>query len=261
MSSAMYRSTQEPTSPSSAAKALADSTKGERSRLRRRYRRHALGHAHPQLVEALIAQGQQLWHTSNLFQIPRGRAARRAAGCCDLCRFRLLHQFRHRGVRRRRSRRRANTIMRVAIRRNPHHHASKAPSTAAVWRRSRRAASEISRRLRAENAAASIRSLRRSRRGEGGGRAADRRDPDRADPGRGRRAGAPASFLQGVRELCDENGLLLIFDEVQTGVGRTGRLFAYRAGGRRARHHDDRQGHRRRLSARRLLATAEAARA
>jgi len=34
-------------------------------------------------------------------------------------------------------------------------------------------------------------------------------------------------FLQGLRALCDKHGLLLIFDEVQTGVGRTGSLFAY----------------------------------
>lgn len=34
-------------------------------------------------------------------------------------------------------------------------------------------------------------------------------------------------FLQGLRDLCDKNGLLLIFDEVQTGCGRTGNWFAY----------------------------------
>ena len=34
-------------------------------------------------------------------------------------------------------------------------------------------------------------------------------------------------FIQGVRDLCDEHNALLIFDEVQTGVGRTGDLFAY----------------------------------
>jgi 4-aminobutyrate aminotransferase len=36
----------------------------------------------------------------------------------------------------------------------------------------------------------------------------------------------PAGFLAGLREICDEHGILLIFDEVQSGVGRTGRMFA-----------------------------------
>ncbi|NVM20504.1 MAG: aspartate aminotransferase family protein [Desulfobacterales bacterium] len=34
-------------------------------------------------------------------------------------------------------------------------------------------------------------------------------------------------YLEGLRKLCDKEGLLLIFDEVQTGMGRTGSLFAY----------------------------------
>jgi acetylornithine/N-succinyldiaminopimelate aminotransferase len=38
-------------------------------------------------------------------------------------------------------------------------------------------------------------------------------------------------FLQGLRELCDEHGALLVFDEVQTGAGRTGHLYAYQGAG------------------------------
>ncbi|MDP2377599.1 aspartate aminotransferase family protein [Reyranella sp.] len=37
----------------------------------------------------------------------------------------------------------------------------------------------------------------------------------------------PHNFLRALRKLCDDNGLLLMFDEVQTGIGRTGDLFAY----------------------------------
>jgi acetylornithine/N-succinyldiaminopimelate aminotransferase len=37
----------------------------------------------------------------------------------------------------------------------------------------------------------------------------------------------PKEFLQALRQICDESGALLIFDEVQCGLGRTGKLFAY----------------------------------
>jgi len=42
---------------------------------------------------------------------------------------------------------------------------------------------------------------------------------------------APASFLRGLRELCDMHGALLVFDEVQCGLGRTGSLWAHQASG------------------------------
>ncbi|MGB8181583.1 MAG: aspartate aminotransferase family protein [Stellaceae bacterium] len=45
--------------------------------------------------------------------------------------------------------------------------------------------------------------------------------------GEGGLAVASVDYLRGLRAMCDEFGLLLIFDEVQTGMGRTGKLFAY----------------------------------
>ena len=38
---------------------------------------------------------------------------------------------------------------------------------------------------------------------------------------------ATKEFLQGVRDLCDEHDILLILDEIQCGMGRTGKLFAW----------------------------------
>src|SRR3989440_6281151 len=37
---------------------------------------------------------------------------------------------------------------------------------------------------------------------------------------------APRDFLQGIRQICDERGIVMVVDEVQTGFGRTGKLFA-----------------------------------
>jgi 4-aminobutyrate aminotransferase len=42
---------------------------------------------------------------------------------------------------------------------------------------------------------------------------------------------APAAFLQGLRRFSDEHGILLIADEVQTGYGRTGRMWAFEQAG------------------------------
>lgn len=41
----------------------------------------------------------------------------------------------------------------------------------------------------------------------------------------------PKEFLEGLRTICDEHGIMLIFDEVQTGIGRTGELYAYQTYG------------------------------
>ena len=56
----------------------------------------------------------------------------------------------------------------------------------------------------------------------------------------------PAAFHQRLRELTTKHGILLMCDEVQSGMGRTGKMFAHRALRRRARHRDDREGRSRR---------------
>jgi acetylornithine/N-succinyldiaminopimelate aminotransferase len=45
--------------------------------------------------------------------------------------------------------------------------------------------------------------------------------------GEGGLATPPADYLKGLRRMCDELGLMLVYDEVQSGMGRTGKLFAY----------------------------------
>ena len=45
--------------------------------------------------------------------------------------------------------------------------------------------------------------------------------------GEGGITAATPAFMQGLRELCDKHQALLVFDEVQSGMGRSGKLFAY----------------------------------
>ena len=63
----------------------------------------------------------------------------------------------------------------------------------------------------------------------------------------------PKAFLQGLRELTTQHGMVLVVDEVQSGMGRTGKMFASRALRLESRRREHRQGDRVRPAARRHL--------
>jgi acetylornithine/N-succinyldiaminopimelate aminotransferase len=187
----------------------------------------SLGYSHPHLVAALAEQGAKLWHTSNLFQIPGGeRLARRLADAT----FADLVFFTNSGA-----------------------EANEAAIKMARKRQSVGGHPERYRILTFEGAfhgrtLATIAAGGQAKYIEGFGPKVDGFDQipitDLAaveaaiGPGTGAiliepiqgeggvRVVEPA-FLRGLRNLCDKHELLLVFDEIQTGVGRTGRLFAY----------------------------------
>ena len=189
---------------------------------------NALGHAHPHLVAALQDQATKLWHMSNLFKSPDGE--RLAARLCEAS-FADLVFFANSGA----------EAMECAIKMTRKYHAAKGHP-------------ECYRIITFEGAfhgrtLATLAATGSSKYLEGFGPPLDGFDqvqlgdldavrkaigPHTAgiliEPVQGEggvRAAAPA-FLKALRQLCDDNGLLLIFDEVQTGMGRTGELFAYK---------------------------------
>jgi acetylornithine/N-succinyldiaminopimelate aminotransferase len=187
----------------------------------------SVGHAHPHLVEALTSQGSKLWHVSNLYQNPEGeRFARRLVDAT----FADLVFFANSGA-----------------------EANEAAVKMARRRQSVDGRPERYRTLTFEGAfhgrtLAMIAAGGQAKYLDGFGPKVDGFDQipltDLAaveaavGPGTGSimiepiqgEGGVrlvPPTFLRGLREICDRYGLLLIFDEVQTGVGRTGRFYAY----------------------------------
>ena len=188
---------------------------------------NSLGHAHPHLVSALKAQAEKLWHTSNLYKIEgQERLAERLAGAS----FADVVFFSNSGA----------EAVECAIKM-----ARKYQSTVG--------APERFRLITFENAfhgrtLATIAAGGQEMHLEGFGPAVDGFDkvaafdidmvraaigPETAgiliEPvqGEGGVRVVPSRFLKDLREIADVHGLLLIFDEVQTGVGRTGQLYAY----------------------------------
>ncbi len=189
---------------------------------------NALGHCHPHLIQALQEQATKLWHMSNLFKSPDGEVL--AARLCEQS-FADFVFFCNSGA----------EAMEGLIKLVRHYHFSKgAPER---YRIITFEGAFHGRTLATLAATGSAKYL------EGFGPPMDGFDqvphgdleavkkaigPHTAgiliEPvqGEGGVRSAPNSFFKALRQLCDERGLLLAFDEVQTGMGRTGDLFAYR---------------------------------
>ena len=189
---------------------------------------NALGHAHPHLVAALQDQATKLWHMSNLFKSPDGE--RLAARLCEAS-FADFVFFANSGA----------EAMECAIKITRKYHAAKGHPDR--YRIITFEGAFHGRTLATLAATGSSKYL------EGFGPPMDGFDqvqlgdldavrkvvgPHTAgiliEPvqGEGGVRAAPPAFFKALRQLCDDNGLLLIFDEVQTGMGRTGELFAYK---------------------------------
>ncbi len=188
---------------------------------------NALGHAHPHLVQALTEQASKIWHTSNLVQIPEGeRLAQRLVDNT----FADVVFFSNSGAE-------ANEAAMKMARR--YHYVNGNPER---FRIITFEGAFHGRTLGTIAAGGQAKYL------EGFGPKAEGFDqvpfgdldalkaaivPETAalmiEPIQGESGirQVPVAFLRELRALCDEHGLLLIFDEIQTGVGRTGKLFAY----------------------------------
>ncbi|MBV9562714.1 MAG: aspartate aminotransferase family protein [Bradyrhizobium sp.] len=190
---------------------------------------NALGHAHPALVAALQAQATKLWHMSNLFKSPDGE--RLAARLCEQSKFADFVFFCNSGA----------EALECVIKVVRKHHAAKGHGER--YRMITFEGAFHGRTLATLAATGSEKYL------EGFGPPLDGFDqvphgdleavkqqigPHTAgiliEPiqGEGGVRSAPPAFYRALRGLCDEHGLLLAFDEVQTGMGRTGELFAHR---------------------------------
>ena len=213
---------------------------------------NALGHAHPHLVAALKDQAEKLWHTSNLYRVAGQEKLGRPSRGRNVRRQGLLLQFRRGSLRgchqgraplpcggRQPERNRiitchgafhGRTLATLAAAGNPKYLEGFGPEMPGF-----------------DHVPFNDLEAVRGRR-----RAGDRGHHGRARPGRGRRPCRIGRIsCAGLRALCDEAGILLILDEVQTGVGRSGTLLRARMGRRHAGPHGRCEGHRRRLSARR----------
>ncbi len=188
---------------------------------------NALGHAHPHLVAAITEQAKKLWHVSNLYRIPESeRVAERlcAASFADVaffcnsgaeameCAIKMARKYQSANGQPERYRVltfegafHGRTLATLAAGGQKKYLEGFGPVVEGFDQMPFADLPATRKAIGAQTAAILIEPIM----GEGGVRV------------------VPPEFLRALRRLCDENGLLLVFDEVQSGMGRTGELFAY----------------------------------
>src|SRR6188474_2516811 len=188
---------------------------------------NALGHAHPKLVAALTEQAGKVWHVSNLYRIPEGekladrlcaatfadtvffqnsgaeaiecaikmaRKYQSASGCPERYRIVTFEGAFH-----------GRTLAAIAATGNKKYLEGFGPPVEGFDQVPYNDLEAVKRAIGPATAAILIEPIQ----GEGGVRV------------------APPTFLRALRQLCDQHGLLLVFDEIQTGFVRSGEMFAY----------------------------------
>jgi acetylornithine/N-succinyldiaminopimelate aminotransferase len=188
---------------------------------------NVLGHAHPRLLAALTEQAQKLWHVSNLYRIPE--AERLADRLCEVsfadavfftnsgaealeCAIKMARKYQSANGTPERYRLityegafHGRTLATIAAGGQKKHLEGFGPPVDGFDQVPFGDVEATKRALGPQTAGILVEPIQ----GEGGVRV------------------APPGFLPALRRLCDEHGLMLVFDEVQTGIGRTGTLFAY----------------------------------
>jgi acetylornithine/N-succinyldiaminopimelate aminotransferase len=188
---------------------------------------NALGHAHPKLVAALTAQAQKLWHTSNLYRVEGQEtlSAKLAAATgldkvffcnsgAEACEgaIKTARKYQHASGKPERTRIitfkgafHGRTLATIAAAGNEKYLEGFGPAAPGFDVLPFGDHEALKAAIGPETAGIMVEPIQ----GEGGIR------------------NVPMQCLKGLRELCDQHGLMLILDEVQCGMGRTGKLFAY----------------------------------
>jgi len=187
----------------------------------------ALGHCHPRLIEALTAQAHKLWHSSNLFQVAgQKKVAQRlidhsfadSVFFCNSgaeaveCAIKVARKYQAETGHGDKYRIIActgsfhgRTLATLAAAGNEKYLRGFGPPTPGFDHVAFGNLNEMRAKVSKETAAILVEPVQ----GEGG------------------LATAPEGYLAGLRAICDEFGLVLVYDEVQCGMGRTGKLFAH----------------------------------